>query len=238
MARRSLNRLLDWNLPERRLGAFFREEGIEARFLLAPLREAARNDPGVYTRDEHLGRRGHAIAARLIVEWLVEDGEAQAAASIAGRPVRALPNPSTAGSLLDFREESHREYLGDGWIAWTPKKSEQSWGWLSAPSALAVIPATGGDFVVRGWVPAAARLPIDGRVQILGGPQHEFRLDRAGRFEIRFPWDPLPGLPAPTADGYLAARFVAGEPHRAGGIPAGVAVQQIGFEAANGGTPP
>jgi hypothetical protein len=229
---RALDLMLDWNLPERRLARFFESEGIEARFLLAPLRAAAKEHPGVYTRDEHLGRRGHAIAAGPIVEWLVDRAAGQGVETISGRPVRARPDPSAAPLLLDFRAERHADHLGDGWISWAPEESEQAGGWLSGPSTLAVIPARGGDFVVRGWVPSAARLPIDGRVQIIGGSRHPFHLDQIGPFEIRFSWSPRGGLQEPTADGYVAALLVPGETHRAGGIRAGLVVQEIGFETA------
>lgn len=230
---RALDLMLDWNLPERRLAKFFESEGIEARFLLVPLRAAAKEHPGVYTRDEHLGRRGHAVAAERIVEWLVDRAEERPAGAISGRPVRVLPDPSAAPPLLDFRAESHADHLGDGWISWAPQASGRAGGWLSGPSALAVIPARDGDFVVRGWVPSAARLPVDGRVQILGGRRQSFHLDQIGPFEIRFPWRPRGALAGPTVDGYVAALVVPGETHRAGGIRAGLVVQQIGFETAS-----
>jgi len=234
VARRSLDRLLDWNLPERRLAAFFQEEGIEARFLLAPLREAAESDSRVYSRDEHLGQLGHEVAARPVVDWLVNPVGEHGAEKISGRPVRTLPDASKVDSLLDFREQSHLEHLGDGWISWTPQQPGEAWGWMSGPSALVVLPARGGDFVLRGSVPSQARLPIEGYVEILGGLQHPFRLEQAGVFEIRLPRSPAGRVEEPSADGYIAAFLVPGETQRAGRIRAGLMVEQIGFEAPSG----
>jgi len=233
---RPLDLLLDWNLPERRLAGFFEREGIEARFLLGPLREAAALGPRVYARDEHLGRRGHEIAALPVVDWLMNEkaGKAGTSMEISGEPVRILPDGSEAHSLLDFREQDHAAYLGDGWISWTPEEPGQGWGWLPGPKALLVLPARVGDFVVRGWVPSDARLPIDGYVEIVGGLRRTFRLEQGGTFEIRFPWSPPRGSAEPSADGYLAALLVGGERQRLGKIRAGLIVQQIGFETPSG----
>jgi hypothetical protein len=231
---RPLDRLLDWNLPERRLAGFFEQEGIEARFLLAPLREAAASDPPVYVRDEHLGPRGHEIAARAVVAWLMDEAGGYESAGISGEPVRILPDPSEAHALLDFREQSHATYLGDGWISWAAEEPGTAGGWLPGPRALVVLPARGGDFVVRGWVPSEARLPIDGYVEIVGGPRRAFRLEQDGTFELRFPWSPPRGIAGPSADGYLAAFFVGGVKQRVGKIRAGPVVQQIGFETPSG----
>jgi hypothetical protein len=231
---RTLDRLLDWNLPERRLAGFFEQEGIEARFLLAPLREAAESDPPVYVRDEHLGPSGHEIAARAVIDWLADEAGEHESEEISGEPVRILPDPSEARSLLDFREQSHALYLGDGWISWAAEEPGTAGGWLPGSRALVVLPARGGDFVVRGWVPSEARLPIDGYVEIVGRPRHTFRLEQEGIFELRFPWSPPRGVAGPSADGYLAAFFVGGVKQRMGKIRAGPVVQQVGFETPSG----
>jgi hypothetical protein len=230
MARRSLDRLLDWNLPERRLAAFFQEEGIEARFLLAPLREAVRSDSRLYSRDEHLGRRGHEVAARPVVDWLVNQAGEHGFEKISGQPVRTLLDASEVDSLLDFRERSHAEHLGDGWIWWVPQQPGEAWGWMSGPRALVVLPARGGDFVLRGSVPSQARLPVEGHVEILGAPRQPFRLERSGLFEVRFPRSAGRRVEEPSVDGYVAAFLVPGQTHRVGRIRAGLLVQQIGFE--------
>jgi hypothetical protein len=231
---RPLGRLLDWNLPERRLVGFFEQEGIEARFLLAALREAAESDPPVYTRDEHLGPRGHEIAARSVVAWLLNEAGEHEFEEISGGPVRILPDHSEANSLLDFRHQRHAVHLGDGWLSWAAEGPGTAGGWLPGPRALVVLPARGGDFVVRGWVPSDARLPIDGQVDIVGGPRRTFRLEQAGSFEIRFPWSLPSGVAEPSAEGYRAAFFVGGERQRVGKIRAGLVVQQIGFETPGG----
>ncbi|MBW1688153.1 MAG: hypothetical protein JRS35_24205 [Deltaproteobacteria bacterium] len=212
----------------------------------------------MYVRDEHLGPRGHEIAARAVVAWLVNSVNAGTLLNvqsreaklheiehlttspldpleeISGEPVRILPDPSEAHALLDVREQSHAAYLGDGWISWAAEEPGQAWGWLPGPRTLVVLPARGGDFVVRGWVPSEARLPIDGYVEIVGGPRRTFRLEQEGTFEIRFPWSPPRGTAGPSADGYLAAFFVGGVKQRVGKIRAGLVVQQIGFETPSG----
>jgi hypothetical protein len=229
-----LDRLLDWNLPERRLAGFFEEEDVEARFLLAVLRDAAALDPPVYTRDEHLGPRGHEIAARAVVDWLIDEAGEREFGKISGEPVRVLPDSADGHSLLDFREQRHAAYLGDGWISWTPEEAGIPGGWLPGPRALLVLPIRAGDFVVRGWVPSEARLPIDGHVEIVGGSPRAFRLEQEGPFEIRFPWSPPLSIVESSADGYLAAFFVGGERQRVGKIRAGLMLQQIGFETPSG----
>jgi hypothetical protein len=231
---RALDLLLDWNLPERRLAGFFAAEDVEARFLLAPLREAARSDSRVYTRDEHLGPRGHEVAAGSVVDWLLKKAEGHGSGEISGRPVRTLPEPSRAPSLLDFREQSHIEQLGDGWISWTPQGAETAWGWMSGPRALAVLPAGAGDLVLRGQVPLSARLPIEGQLEIRGGPRHAFRLERVSLFEIRLPWSAPHEIREATADGYVAVLLVPGETHRVGRIRGGLIVHEIGFETRGG----
>jgi len=79
---------------------------------------------------------------------------------------------------------------------------------------------------VAGWL----GLPIEGYVEILGGPRQPFRLERVGVFEIRFPRSPARRVEEPSADGYVAAFLVPGETHRVGRIRGGLIVQQIGFE--------
>lgn len=229
---RALDELLDWNLPERRLARFFEAEGIEARLLLMPLREAARSGLLVYGRDEHLARAGHEVAARPVVAWLLEEKGGEGSTRIRGRPVRALPDASTAPALLDFREARHAQSLGEGWISWTPPEPGKPGGWLTGPSALAVLPAREGELVLRGWVAHAARLPIQGHLELVGASRYRFRLERTGRFGLRFPM-PRKLRSWPTADGYVAVVLAPGETHRVGSIRAGLLVERIGFQSSS-----
>jgi hypothetical protein len=65
----------DWNLPERRLHAFFVREGIDAILLLEDLRAASAADPSpVYAGDFHLSGRGHLLAAERVAEWSANPG--------------------------------------------------------------------------------------------------------------------------------------------------------------------
>jgi hypothetical protein len=221
-----LDRLLDWNLPERRLAQFFSDDGIEAHLLLGALREATASGSRVYGRDEHLSPQGLELAARAVARWLLGEAGAQAD-EVAGDPVAILPPAARAPALLDFREARHAEHLGDGWLAWRPRPAQGPGGWLVGTPALAVLPARSGDLVVRGHVPAATPLPIAGRVSIAGAEQLEFRLERPGAFEVRMA---SPAAEGASADGWIAALVELG-----GAVPSGVVVEQIGFDAARDG---
>jgi lysophospholipase L1-like esterase len=226
---RTLDAILDWSLPERTLARFFEAEGIEARLLLDPLREAAAAGVRVYARDEHLSARGHEIAASAVLEWLSpQRGQRLAAAPSRPGPVRLLPEGATP-ALLDFRSAQYLEHLGDGWISWRPPGPESPGGWLIGPSALAALAPGDGDLVVRGWAPPDARFPIDGALAVVGGGRHRFRIERPGRFAFRFAMGGA-GRPAPpTAEGHLAV-ILGWDPAQGSSTADGLVVEALGFE--------
>ena len=219
----ALSGLLDWNLPERRLARFFEAEGIEARLLLMPLREAARGGARVYERDGHLAPPGHEVAAVVVTDWL--DGAAAGASSrrVAGRPVDRHPGGDEAPAMLDFRQDDHAAHVGDGWIGWRPQAGEAVGGWELGRRGLMVLPDRAGELVVRGVLSPLAAVPVALNVEVAWGPQRGVRLDRAGPFEVR--------LPArrrnPRGAGDHAVVLIG----QAGSLQPGIVVQEVGFES-------
>jgi hypothetical protein len=231
-----LDRLLDWNLPERRLERFFRDEQIDASLLLGPLRAAAAAGETVYARDEHLASPGHALAAQSVLAWLDAGGRTAASGvdELAGAPVPSMPEAAAAPAALDFRTDRHVGYLGDGWLRWRASESGSPGGWLIGPTALAVLPARAGELVVRGWAPPSAAFPIEGKLAVLGASRHAFRIDGPGSFEVRLPAIPAAQRSRASADGYLAVLLAPGRTHDAGATPAGFNVEELGFSTPSG----
>jgi hypothetical protein len=234
-----LDRLLDWNLPERRLAAFFRDEQIDASFLLGPLRAAAAAGEAVYARDEHLAPHGHRLAAQRVLAWLAggADESASEPAWGEGRPVALMPDADDAPAWLDFRTERGQAYLGDGWLRWRAAAPGSAGGWLIGPNALAVLPAREGELVVRGRAPAEASFPIAGQLAVLGAARHPFRIDAPGSFEVRVPLAPGAQRARASADGYLALLLAPGQTHLAGQTPAGLVIEELGVAASGEAAP-
>lgn len=228
-----LDELLDWNLPERELARFFAEEGIEALFLLGPLRESAAAGASVFARDEHLTARGHEIAALAVASRLAAASApaADAAAALGDAPVRVLGPAAEAPALLDFGADRQLARLGDGFIAWTPPREGRGGGWLIHSVALVALPWRDGDLVLRGRVPPQARLPIAGWITVVGGSSFRFRLEAAGPFALRFPVEARERAGWTQSDGYVAVLLAPGETHRVGSVAAGLVVEAVGFEA-------
>jgi hypothetical protein len=231
---RPLDAILDWELPERRFARFFADEGIEARFLLEPLRGAARAGERVYGRDEHLSARGHEIAAASVL-----DAAAARAVSVASgpaaapsHPVRLIQGGAAGRSLLDFRADPHLDHLGDGWIAWSPAGSDGPGGWLVGPSALVVLAAGPGDLVLRGVAPARESYPLDAASAIVGTSPRRFRLDGPGRFELRFPMGSAGDAGLPSAEGMLAVIVASGTAEPGRGVAATLRIEALGLEPA------
>ena len=226
-----LDQILDWNLPERRLARFFRNEKIETRFLLSALRDASAAGSEVYARDGHLAVPGHEIAARTAVEWFVDDAH-QEPPEVRGGPVRILPDASAAPPWLDFRRERHSAQLGDGWISWRAQESAGAGGWRIGPRAAAVLPARAGDLVLAGWVVPEARLPVLGQVGIVGGPRYPLRIDRPGRFRVVFPVTSAASPPI-TSDGYVAITLSLVDDSGERSAAEALVVEELGFDTAD-----
>jgi hypothetical protein len=225
-AGRPLDRILDWNLPERRLSAFLQGEGIEVRLLLDELRSAAR-EQRVYSQDQHLNARGHEVAAGVVARWLAGEAAAPPEAP-GGEPVHLLRASGHPRQRLDFRQAPHRGVLGDGWLFWQPPGAEGVPGWRVGASALLALPAARGELVVRGVVPDAASLPVEGTLALIGGPRGHFTLSEHGAFALRLPWSP--GQGGVDGAGYAAVMIAPGTTHMLHGLPVGFIVQQVAFE--------
>jgi len=235
VARRlALSAILDWDLPERRLAAFFASEGIEARLLLGPFRGAARKGDRIYARDEHLAPRGHEIAADAVIGWFLADEPHATAetADLGQGPAAALPDATIAPAWLDLGRDRHLEFLGEGWLSWLPAGPSAAAGWLVGTRALAVLPLREGALSIRGWTPPTARLPILGRIQVVGGPGDRFRIDRPGRFARRFFVDPQEQGAWPSSGGFVALLLATAEAGGGGGESGVFWVEGLGYDAA------
>lgn len=222
-----LDALLDWNLPEQRLARFFGQQGIEARLLLGPLREAVAAGQRVYARDGHLSEAGHALAARPVVDWLHGSQAARAPRPPAGEPVRVLPSPGDAPARLDFRRARHEAFLGDGWLDWQAETGQGGGGWHVVARALVVLPERTGRFFVEGVVPEGRALPATVRLERIAGNTEDFRLDVSGPFRLEMK---VQGGPtSPSADGY--AVFVVDPAPGAGRASSALRVERLGIEA-------
>jgi hypothetical protein len=222
-ARRSLEELIDWNLPERRLAAFFEAENIDARLLLEPLRAAAAKHSDVYARDGHLDRAGHEVAAEMVLDWI--QGKAASGLEPAGAPTRRLPPASPNPPPLDFRHDDHLDNLAGGWLLWRSERESEEWGWWTAPRAQLVVPVGDGPLVVRGWLPEQVRPPVDLRIR--GSVSHDARIDRPGAFELRI--EDAVSTSVRSSEGYVSLELQAGET-RVEGVPVGLVLRGIGFE--------
>jgi hypothetical protein len=229
-----LSAILDWDLPERRLAEFLGAERIDARLLLGPLREGARKGGVVYARDEHLAARGHEIAADAVIGWLLPAGAhaTPATADLGEGPVPALPDAALAPAWLDFGKDRHLEFLGDGWNSWRPAGSGAAAGWLVGASALSVLPLRDGALSIRGFTPPAARLPILGRIQLVGGPGARFRIDRPGSFALRFFVEPQERQGWRSSRRFVAVLLASAGPAGARGESGLFWIEGLGFDAA------
>jgi len=220
---RPLGALLDWNLPEERLGRFFAAEGMDARMLQEPLRAAAEAGTEVFERDGHLAPAGHALAAELVSAWLA--GEPGTPPSDApSRPVDRHPGGEAGPERLDFRAHAHPDFVGDGWIGWRSPKHGAAGGWELGRRGLFVLPDRAGELVVQGEVLADAVLPAVLSVEVAWGPRRRVPLDQPGPFTVRLPSRPE----NPPGAGDHVVVLVGQE----GPLAEGVLVQEVGWESA------
>jgi hypothetical protein len=220
---RGLETLLDWNLPEQRLAEWLDSNKIDARLLLAPLRESVRAGEDVYSRDAHLNARGHEIASALVTEWYLGAGSFHVDPPT-GLPVRLLPAAEAAEGRLDFRIASHSEYLAGGFVSRLPGASGEL-GWTTAQRAGLVLPARGGDLVLRGEALSSLPTPVTVTLGI-GGRRKAFSVNAHGPFTIRVE-RPLPSV---LPSGYVVVYLeIEGLDPVARQQP-GLLIQQVGFE--------
>jgi len=219
IAGRSLAQLIDWNAPEIRLRRFFDRERIEAILLLDAFREISEAGGQLYSRDRHLDRAGHELAAETIVGALTERREAPSS------PIDFLhPKPSGWGpeddpSWLDFAARPHSKHVGDGFAAWQSAAAEQPGGWLMLGEGVIALRSAEGALVVRGQLAAAAELEIG----IVGVAGERVSVPEAGPFEARLV---LAGSRSAALPRYVAVGI------RVVGEPTPVWIKEVGFEIA------
>ena len=215
----ALDRLLDWNGPEKRIARFLQQEEIPGLMLLEPLRAAAREGLSVYGRDGHLSREGHRVAEerlRPVLRALLaaedglkqkpsrrkeEAGAAEAKPAWSAPVDRLSPAAEAAGRMIDFAQSPHPEQLGEGWGQWQPPRVDRPGGWWLVGRAMLVLAVSPGRLVVEGWRPPDAEGAIVLRLELPGAGGQSLRIDRPGPFSLELPVPPQASL-APV-DGYV-----------------------------------
>jgi hypothetical protein len=188
--RPALDELVDWNLPERRIGAFAAAEGFVSVPLLDALREAtAATRKSHYLFDGHLDSRGHRLAGTLLAGVLAEVLAGRSpppAQAPAGAPIELLGPDYVAEARVDFSTSYRAEVLLSGWRWWQPVGDAGAAGWVMAEGRSVLwFPLRAGELVLEGWaaVPGLSlRLFVRGRT--LRPP---IRLENAGPFAVRIP---------------------------------------------------
>jgi hypothetical protein len=224
----SVDAILDWDLPERRLSKLANETGVEVRALLPALRRAAAAGRIPYGRDEHFAPAGHEVASQQVLGWLAGEPDAPLDRT-RGRPVWLLPEDAELGARLDFGAARHSEHLGDGWLRWIPRSEGTRGGWMAGPRALVVVRALSHELLVRGEVPTTLTLPVRGYVEVLGLAREGFELDRHGAFEVRVDMGSSGREIVTARGGYVAVEFAPGRVEVVDGELQGVLVEEIGF---------
>ncbi|MCZ6597623.1 MAG: hypothetical protein O7B99_08300 [Planctomycetota bacterium] len=231
----SLHERLDWNLPERRLAAFFEAEGMHAVLLLEPLREVlAREGESVYLHNGHLNGRGHELAgdlaARAIADMLagpptIEPPPLQVPT---GAPVDAIRRKLTDGIIhVDFQEDRHPEFLDGGWKEWRVAWGDGGPGWAMGGNGGLALPYRGGRFVLSGWLPRTAQLPTEIVVSIGATRLGAVLVEQPGPFELSFE---APAFNGPVKEPIVLIRIWAGRKfHLEGAGPCGLILHAIGF---------
>lgn len=219
LAGRPLDRVLDWDLPERRFAAFFRERGIDALLVRDDLRALAAEGTTPYLRDRHLNAAAHAEVASKVAAWWA--GEAPTPSPPVASPVWWVPRPREGASSLDFREETHTRYLGDGWLDWASEDGRG--GWRIGPRSLAVVVDRGGDVVVSGYAGDDADFPLAFTVELAGVGAQAIRVDEPGPFEVRY----TPPASTLRQRGEYSVLLVG----QRGRLDADVRVQRLGIES-------
>jgi len=178
---------LDRNLPERRIAGFCREAGLDARFALEPLREAAaRNGRTNYLGDGHLNGRGNALAGALVADWIAGTDEhptSRADAPLTA-PVKLVPPDESAPRWLDLTDESSANLLGFGWSAYTAPDTGR-FSWVPSARSQMLLPLRDGErFVVEGWLPPHAKVPSRVSIEVPGRKRVVRPLQATGPFRI------------------------------------------------------
>lgn len=227
----SLEEMLDWSLPERRLSAFCEREGIELRALLEPFRRAAAEEPaGLYVRDGHLSWRGDAVAGEVVAAWYEQTDDPLGAPT--SGPVPMIPATWPASRTLDFTVSMHEAFLANGWSEWRPESADLAAGWRVGTETSLALPRVPGAWVVAGAVTADEPAPIRLRFGSPGHPPRELVLSSPGPFELRLEPPPADAAPSgPAAPVWFSLESEPADSDRDGGSRPQVVIQSIRLEA-------
>ena len=178
----------DFELPERRLAAFFERTGIPWIQTLDALRELARTTNDVtYLANGHINAAGHATVGGLLARWLQDEPVPSHAPTTVG-PVDLLPPPPAAPTWLDFTAGPQLRFICGGFGA------RRAPGWLGCDDRLLEVVRDSFGFVIR---PSDEPLRISGvagepgdypfrfTFQAFGRDLGSVTVERPGPFDLR-----------------------------------------------------
>ena len=178
----------DMNLPEEHVAAICNPAGIDARFLVEPLREAVRATGRThYVSDGHLNGEAHALAGAIVADWFVGGDGFPSARPDAHRTraVNLLPSAKEAPRWLDLTSGEPSVLQADGWNRCFPNGASSPAAWAASARAWILLPLRSGDrLAVEGWLPAEARVPTTLSVQVAGVTSVDQVLEDHGSFRI------------------------------------------------------
>lgn len=222
-----LDRLVDWNAPERRLRAFFEGEGIEYASLLEPLRAATREGIRPFDTSGRLSAAGHEVWAEAVYERLSTPALA-VTAPVGSDPVDLIPTAEDFPEPLELAEAEASGLLGSGWktegfVAEGDEEAETRRGRWMQKQGMMMVPNRRGTLVVKGFVPAHPRAANELSINLGNVVLNRHPIQPGGPFEIRF--DAPPAREAITIDGYIPLYL--GAHRKSGGASAPILVEQV-----------
>lgn len=226
-----LEELVDWNLPEERLHALFRREGMSAVLPLEAMREALRRgERDLYGQDSHLLPAGCRLIALQIAAWVEADsprGTIEPDPFDPTGPVDLLAGFGSQSSLVDFREDGHLELVRPVGAVWHRGQSGEGAGWRVRDRFRMVVPDGPGELVVRGLVSEEDACPVEVTASVgEQGPTVRALVDTVGPFELR-----LPGLGTAARPGYWRLELSRRAPGSESIPPGHLVVQEAGFQS-------
>lgn len=223
----NLERLVDWNAPERRLESFFAEEGIEFVSLLEPLRAATRAGERPFDSSGRLSEAGHRVWAEAVHARLTTAALAQPI-PIGPEPVDLIPAAASFPEPLELAEAEAAGILGSGWKprGFVLEGDEDADGrpgrWMQKQGMM-MVPNRRGTLLVRGFVPAHPQAPDELSINLGNVVLNRHPLPESGPFEIRF--EAPPAREVIAIDGYIPLYL--GGVRKGGGGTAPILVEQV-----------
>lgn len=167
----TLEDVVDWNGPEKRLHAFGERRQIDVRSLVDVLREHTGPDqPRMYVEDGHLSRHAHPLAAKMIVDW-IQGRDAPAGRTAEGAPQWVIEPPTGSFHESLSTEQSHLIRGGHGF---------DEDGVIPARYITFAVVARHGDLHYRIVLPEGAPLPCTVEIGIQSLHAERVRLEKHG----------------------------------------------------------